>query len=90
MSNPFKEKNSQGRSFKHVAGRTGKDSHSDGGGAIETHMKAKRAHKKGPRPGTNAADRQRPHKQREHKEVKHVDQGDILDEWCSGKRGSYK
>lgn len=82
----FKKKNHKGRSFKHVDS----ERNSDGGGAHETAKIAKRAHKTGPRPGTNVADRQAPHKQREHKEVRHVDQGNILDEWCRGKRGSYK
>ena len=82
----FKKKNSKGRSFKHVDGP--RSSH--GGGDHETKKVAKSAHRTGPRPGTSVADRQAPHKQREKKEVKHVDQGQILSEWCSGKRGSYK
>jgi hypothetical protein len=82
----FKKKKSEGRAFKHVDGP--RKSH--GGGDHENAKVAKRAHKTGPRPGTNVADRQAPHKQREFKEVKHVDQGKILNEWCAGKRGSYK
>jgi len=82
----FKKKNHKGRSHKHVDGP--RSSH--GGGDGETEKVAKRAHRTGPRPGTNVADRQAPHKQREFKEVRHVDQGNILDEWCKGKRGSYK
>jgi len=82
----FKKKNSEGRSHKHVDGP--RSSH--GGGDHETKKAAKRAHRTGPRPGTNTSDKQAPHKQRERKEVKHVDQGQILNEWCSGKRGSYK
>jgi hypothetical protein len=82
----FKKKNSEGRSYKHVDGP--RKSH--GGGGEETARVAKRAHKTGPRPGTNTSDKQAPHKQREHKEVRHVDQGQILNEWCKGKRGSYK
>ena len=82
----FKKKNGEGRSYKHIDGAR----KSDGGGGHETKKAAKRAHRTGPRPGTNVADRQAPHKQREKKEVKHIDQGQILSEWCSGKRGSYK
>ncbi|MGP6156253.1 MAG: hypothetical protein ACLPYS_01730 [Vulcanimicrobiaceae bacterium] len=82
----FKKKNSKGQSHKHVDGPRA----SHGGGDHENAKVAKRAHKTGPRPGVNVADRQSPHKQREKKEVKHVNQGQILDEWCSGKRGSYK
>ena len=82
----FKKKNSEGRSLKTVDGpREGR-----GGGDHETKRVAKHAHRTGPRPGTNTTDKQKPHKQRESKELKHVDQGDILNEWCSGKRGSYK
>ncbi len=86
----YKKKNSKGQSFKHVPNRTGGEGKSDGGGSKETSKVAKSAHRTGPRPGTNVADRQAPHKQRERKELKHVNQGNILDEWCSGKRGSYK
>ncbi len=82
----FKEKNSEGRSFKHVEGKRS----GDGGSGTETKKVAKRAHKGGQRPGTGTADKQAPHKQREPKELKHVNQGDIINEWCSGKRGSYK
>jgi hypothetical protein len=86
MSGIFKKKNSEGRSIKHVDGP--RSSH--GGGDTENAKVAKKAHRTGPRPGTNTPDRQAPHKQREKKELKHVDQGDILNEWCSGKRPSYK
>jgi hypothetical protein len=82
----FQKKNSEGRSIKHVDGP--REGH--GGGDSETKKVAKRAHRTGPRPGTNTTDKQKPHKQRESKELKHVDQGDILNEWCAGKRGSYK
>src|ERR1700676_3790500 len=82
----FKKKNAEGRSYKHVEGKRA----SHGGGGPETAKVAKSAHKTGPRPGTNTSDKQAPHKQRERKEVKHVDQGQILNEWCAGKRGSYK
>jgi hypothetical protein len=86
MTGIFKKKNSEGRSIKHVDGpREGQ-----GGGDHENKKVAKRAHRTGPRPGTNTSDKQAPHKQRESKELKHVDQGQILNEWCSGKRGSYK
>ena len=86
MTGIFKKKNSEGRSIKHVDGpRAG-----HGGGDHETRKVAKRAHKGGQRPGTSTPDKQKPHKQRESKELKHVDQGDILSEWCAGKRGSYK
>jgi hypothetical protein len=83
----YKAKNSHGRSHKHIApaGHAGRDS----GG--EQEMGGPAAHAThGHRPGTHVADRQAPHKQRERKEVKHVDQGMILDEWCAGKRRSYR
>ncbi len=86
----YKKKNSEGRSYKHVPNHTGKDGKSDGGGHSETSKVAKSAHRKGPRPGTNTPDRQAPHKQREKKELKHVNQGDIVNEWCAGKRKDYK
>jgi hypothetical protein len=82
----FKKKNSEGRSYKHVDGPRS----SRGDGDHETKKVAKSAHKTGPRPGTNTSDKQGPHKQRERKELKHVDQGQIISEWCAGKRGSYK
>jgi hypothetical protein len=86
----YKKKNSEGRSYKHVPNHTGKDGKSDGGGRSETSAVAKRAHKGGQRPGTGTSDKQAPHKQRERKELKHVDQGDIVNDWCAGKRRSYK
>jgi hypothetical protein len=82
----FKKKNSENQSYKHVDGP--RKSH--GGGDDENKKSAKRAHKTGPRPGTNTSDKQAPHKQKERKELKHVDQGSILNEWCCGKRGNYK
>lgn len=82
----FKKKNHKGASHKHVDGP--RSSH--GGGDKENAKVAKSAHKTGPRPGTSTTDKQAPHKQREKKEVRHIDQGQILNEWCSGKRGSYK
>jgi hypothetical protein len=82
----FRKKNAEGRSFKHVDGPPS----SHGGGDHETKKVAKSAHRKGPRPGTNTSDKQAPHKQRAVKELKHVDQGDILSEWCAGKRKDYK
>jgi hypothetical protein len=82
----FKKKNSEGRSVKHVDGPR----HSHGGGDHENAQAAKRAHRGGQRPGTSTADKQKPHKQREPRELKRVDQGDIVNEWCAGKRGHYK
>lgn len=82
----FKKKNSRGRSYKHIEGHRA----SDGGGGPETAHRAKRTHATGPRPGVNGPDRQAPHKQKERIENKHVDQGQILDEWCRGKRKVYK
>jgi hypothetical protein len=82
----FKKKNSEKRSYKHVDGPRA----SHGGGDHENAKRAKSAHKTGPRPGVNVADRQAPHKQKERKELKHVDQGDVINEWCCGKRGKYK
>jgi len=86
----FKEKNSEGRSFKHVAGRKSAADHaSHGGGAKETSKVAKRARATaGPKYDTT--DRQAPHKQKERKEVRHIDQGQILNEWTQGKRKDYK
>jgi hypothetical protein len=81
----FKEKLSRGQAYRHST-----PSASDGGGDKETKATAKRTHRAGPRPGTNTRDKQAPHKQRERIENKHVDQGDILDEWCRGKRDHYK
>jgi hypothetical protein len=82
----FKKKNAEGQSHKHIDGMR----HSHGGGDHETKRAARRAHAKGPRPGVDVADRQAPHKQVRRIEGKHVDQGQILDEWCRGKRGCYK
>lgn len=83
----FKKKNwAAGSSHKHVDGP--RKSH--GGGDHENAKVAKSAHKTGPRPGVNVADRQGPHKQKERIENKHVDQGQIINEWCSGKRKGYK
>ena len=82
----FKKKNHKGRSYKHVDG----DRISDGGSNPEGKNIAKSMHKKGTRPGVGGHDRQAPHKQREHKEMKHVDQGQIVNEWVQGKRKDYK
>ncbi len=81
----FKKKNSHGRSHKHVDGP--RSSH--GGGDHETAKVAKRA-RASAGPKYDTSDKQAPHKQRERKEVRHVDQGQILNEWCAGRRGSYK
>ena len=81
----FKKRNSEGRSVKTVDGP--REGH--GGGDHETKKVAKSTRAKAG-PKYSAADKQGPHKQREKKENRHVDQGDILNEWCSGKRGSYK
>lgn len=82
----FKKKNSHGQSHKHVDGpRSG-----HGGGDNETKHVARRAHAKGSRPGVGVHDKQSPAKQKEHKTLKHIDQGQILDQWCRGKRSCYK
>jgi hypothetical protein len=86
MAGIFQKKNSEGRSIKHVDGPR----KSAGGGDDENKKSAKKAHRGGQRPGTSTADKQAPHKQREKKELKHVNQGDILNDWCSGKRKDYK
>lgn len=84
--NPFKKKNSEGRSHKHVDGpRMG-----HGGGDHENRHAARRAHRTGPRPGTNTSDKQGPHLQKAVKELKHVDQGDLINNWCLGKSKRYK
>jgi hypothetical protein len=81
----FKKKNSEGRSHKHVDGPR----LSHGGGDTENKKSAKSA-RSSAGPKFNTSDKQAPHKQRASKELKHVDQGQILNEWCAGKRGSYK
>jgi hypothetical protein len=82
----FKEKHHFRKgAHKHVVA-----GHSHGGGDHEVKHSARRAHSKGTRPGVGVHDRQAPHKQKERIENKHVDQGMILDEWCRGKRGSYR
>lgn len=82
----YKKKLHKGRAHKHVDGPR----KSDGGGDHENARSAKRAHATGPRPGVSTSDKQAPHKQKERIENKHVDQGNILDEWCRGKRKVYK
>lgn len=82
----FKKKNSEGSSFKHVDGPRLKSS----GGDHEGHRTGKRMHAKGTKPGVGVKDRQAPHKQKAFKESEHNEPGDILDQWCCGKRGSYK
>jgi hypothetical protein len=81
----FKKKNSKGQSFKTLD--NGRES-SDGGGGHETASIAERS-TKGMRPGTGGRDRQNSKDQQAHKLVAH-DQGSIIDQWCRGKRGSYK
>jgi hypothetical protein len=86
----FKTKNSEGRSFKHIASSTGKNDTHSGGDSL-TRKTARAMHSGGPRAGgAKMTDKQAPHKQTVSKELKHVDQGDIINEWCCGKRGSYK
>lgn len=81
----FKEKHHfrQG-AHKHVVGGD-----SDGGGGHEVKHSAKRSVRGHPN-GVGVSDRQAPHKQKERIENKHVDQGQILDEWCAGKRKHYR
>jgi hypothetical protein len=70
----------------HIA-RTGRH---DSGGEHETKHTARRMHK-GMKPHSpGVADRQAPHKQRAIKELKHIDQGDLVNSWCLGKRKGYK
>lgn len=78
--------NGKGRSHKHLA----EHGVSDGGGGHETTRAAKRVVAGRHPPGVGVADRQAPHKQREAKEVKYLNPRQILDEWCKGKRSSYK
>jgi hypothetical protein len=83
--NPFKEKN--GRSFKTIA--PGKDMKDDSGDA-ETHGPAHRA-TKGMKPGTGV----KPTSKRQpasYMERNSMGQSfkTVVDEWCSGKRKSYK
>lgn len=82
----YKKKNSEGASHKHVPASPRKNS----GGDHEGHGTAKKMHAgmKPFSPGTT--DRQDKHKQRSVKVAEHNEPGDIVDQWCQGKRGSYK
>lgn len=82
----YKKKLSEGQAHKHVAEKN----HYDSGADHENHHSAKRAHSKGTRPGVGVADRQAPHKQKERIENKHVDQGNLISQWCAGKRKHYR
>jgi hypothetical protein len=82
----FKKKNSEGSSYKHVDGPRLKHS----GGDHEGHSSAKRMHKQMKPFSPGVADRQAPHKQKAFKESEHNEPGDILDQWCCGKRSKYK
>ena len=81
----YKAKNHKGRSHKHIAAHAERDSGGDqemgGPAAHATH---------GHRPGTATRDKQAPHKQKERIENKHIDQGDLLDQWCRGKSKRYR
>jgi hypothetical protein len=87
----FKQKNSRGRSFKHIAKpKNGDPSGSD----AEVDIPAAAA-TRGMRVGTGGKDHQAPHKQKERKEVKYMPEGKLarearINDWVSGKRGSYK
>jgi hypothetical protein len=84
--NPFTKKNYRGQSHKHVDGpRSG-----HGGGDHENKHAARRTNRSGPNKGPEVADRQAPHKQRAVKELKHIDQGDLVNKWCLGKSKGYK
>jgi hypothetical protein len=85
----YKKKNSRGQSHKHVPDSKGEND-TDSGGDSLTRKTSKAMHSKGTKPGVGVSDRQAPHKQVRTKELKHVDQRNIINEWCSGKRGSYK
>jgi hypothetical protein len=76
----FKDKNSEGRSFKTLDGpRKG-----DGGGGKELKKTAKRATKNGVHPpGPGTKDKQSPGKQQSR-------QLSTLDLWCQGKKACYK
>jgi hypothetical protein len=67
---PYKAKNSKGRSYKTVAPY--KDALDDGGDSM-THGPAHRA-TKGQRPGVGSTDKQNPRKQRNRK----------IEAWCEG------
>lgn len=86
MTNPFKKKNSEGRSHKHVDGPRA----SHGGGDHENRHAARRTNRGAPNKGPEVKDRQAPHKQRAVKELEHVDQGDLINQWCLGKSKRYK
>jgi len=62
------------------------------GGEHETFKTGKRIKRKTGQHsnGGEQPDKQAPHKQKARIENKHVAQGDIINEWCRGKRGCYK
>lgn len=81
----YRVKNSKGRSHKLVA--PGKDDYWDDGDS-DTKGPAHRA--TGDKPGhVLAKDKQNPAEQRTRRQPA-FPQGRIVDEWCQGKRGSYK
>jgi hypothetical protein len=82
----FKDKKSEGRGFKTIQGPK---RHNSGGGP-EKHATAARMHKQMKPFSPGVADRQAPHKQKAFKESEHNEPGDILDQWCCGKRSKYK
>ncbi len=86
----YKEKNSEGRSHKHVQPSTGKDDSDSGGHREQKHTGRRMNHPMTGRRGPHTSDKQAPHKQKERIENRHVDQGQILDEWCRGKRKAYR
>ena len=51
---------------------------------------ASRMHKQMKPFSPGVPDRQAPHKQRAVKESEHNEPGDILDDWCKGKRKEYR
>jgi hypothetical protein len=88
----YKKKNSEGRSYKHVPDSKGKND-TDSGGDSLTRKTARAMHSAGPLQKStrhHMHDKQAPHKQKERKETKHIDQGDIINEWCRGQRGNYR
>ena len=85
----WKQKNSRGSSFKHVQPSTGKDDN-DSGGHREQKSTAKRMHKQMKPFSPGVADRQAPHHQRNVKESEHNEPGDIIEDWCKGKRKGYR
>lgn len=84
-TNPYPAKNAKGKSYKTVASRA--DKGSDGGGGAETAKVAKSAGKGMP-PGVGVGrTTAKPYQGKNSQGQSHKT---VIDEWCSGKRKSYR